>query len=127
MLNYKMKDIGYTIDLPYGKLDISGDESAGFRPFQLLVSSIAVCSGGVFRNILDKKRISYKSINIEADVVRNEANVNEVTAVYLTFVIEGAQANVEKLEKALQLATKNCPIVQSVNKSINITETIKMI
>ncbi|WDF05841.1 OsmC family protein [Shouchella hunanensis] len=122
-----MKDIGYTIDLPYGKLDISGDESAGFRPFQLLVSSIAVCSGGVFRTILDKKRISYKSINLEADVVRNEANVNEVTEVHLTFIIEGAQANFEKLEKALQLATKNCPIVQSVNKSINITETIKMI
>ncbi|MED4129201.1 OsmC family protein [Shouchella miscanthi] len=122
-----MKDIGYTIDLPYGKLDISGDESAGFRPFQLLVSSIAVCSGGVFRTILDKKRISYKSINLEADVVRNEANVNEVTEVHLTFIIEGTQANFEKLEKALQLATKNCPIVQSVNKSINITETIKMI
>ncbi|UTR08540.1 OsmC family protein [Alkalihalobacillus sp. LMS6] len=121
-----MKDIGYSIDLPYGQLDISGDESAGFRPFQLLVSSIAVCSGGVFRKILEKKRLSYRNIDIEADVVRNEKSVNEVTEVHLRFIIEGAEASQEKLEKALELATKNCPIVQSVNGSILITETIQI-
>ncbi|WP_054704008.1 OsmC family protein [Bacillus sp. JCM 19041] len=119
-----MKEIGYTIDLPYGQLDVSGDESAGFRPYQLLVSSIAVCSGGVFRKILDKKRIQYDSIDIEADVVRNEANVNEVTEVHLRFFVKGSEATTEQLEKALALASKNCPIVQSVNTSIEITETI---
>lgn len=119
-----MKEFGYTTDLPYGQLDISGDESAGFRPFQLLVSSIAVCSGGVFRKILDKKRIQYDSVEIEADVVRNEANVNEVTEVHLRFFVKGSLATTEQLEKSLALASKNCPIVQSVNKSIKITESI---
>ncbi|WP_204465860.1 OsmC family protein [Shouchella xiaoxiensis] len=119
-----MKEKGYSIDLPYGELDISGDETAGFRPYQLLVSSIAVCSGGVYRKILVKKRIDYTTIDIEAEVVRNEANVNEVTEVHLTFYVKGASVAIEKLEKALELATKNCPIVQSVNKSILITEKV---
>ncbi|GAF15980.1 OsmC/Ohr family protein [Bacillus sp. JCM 19046] len=115
MLTYKMKEKGYSIDLPYGELDISGDETAGFRPYQLLVSSIAVCSGGVYRKILAKKRIDYTTIDIEAEVVRNEANVNEVTEVRLMFYVKGASVAVEKLEKALELATK---IVRSFSLSI---------
>nr|WP_059104033.1 OsmC family protein [Shouchella shacheensis] len=126
-MRYKMKDTGYYTELAYGRLDVSGDETAGFRPFQLLVSSVAVCSAGVFRKILEKKRISYGEVDVAAEVTRNEANVNEVTAIALHFTISGASASQETVEKALALSTKNCPIVQSVNGSIDITETIEFI
>ncbi|GAF14995.1 OsmC/Ohr family protein [Bacillus sp. JCM 19045] len=79
---------------------------------------------GFIARSLQKKRIDYTTIDIEAEVVRNEANVNEVTEVRLMFYVKGASVAVEKLEKALELATKNCPIVQSVNKSILITEKV---
>lgn len=37
-MEYKMKDEGFYIELPYGRLDISGNEENGFRPYQLLIS-----------------------------------------------------------------------------------------
>ena len=45
-MDYFMKDGGFYTETSYGRLDISGGEQYGFRPYQLLVSAIAVCSGG---------------------------------------------------------------------------------
>lgn len=56
---------GFEADLEYGKLKISGNEEAGFRPYQLLAASIAACSGTVLHNILEKKRIQLKDMTIE--------------------------------------------------------------
>ncbi|WP_343752509.1 OsmC family protein, partial [Lentibacillus halophilus] len=64
------KDEGMRIDLGYGQLDISGDETYGFRPFQLMVASIAGCSASVFRKILDKQRVDVEELVIQTDVER---------------------------------------------------------
>ncbi|WP_062049351.1 OsmC family protein [Bacillus sp. JCM 19034] len=124
-MEFKMKENGFQIDLEYGTLDVSGNEQYGYRPYQLLVSSIAVCSGGVFRKVLEKKRITYENITIEADVKRNEEGVNEVTDIALHFIIEGCPATEKQIEKSLEIARKNCPIVQSVQGSINVTESFE--
>lgn len=39
----------FKTELEFGELSISGNSDLGFRPVELLVSSIAGCSGGVFR------------------------------------------------------------------------------
>ncbi|MCM2675248.1 OsmC family protein [Alkalicoccobacillus plakortidis] len=121
-MQFKMNENGFEHKTSFGTLEVSGNEEFGFRPYQLLVSSIAVCSGGVLRKVLQKKRISFSDIELTADVTRNEAGVNEVTDVALHFTIIGTDASRQTIAKALSLATKNCPIVQSVNKSIRITE-----
>ena len=46
-MEFTMKENGFSTSFEYGESDISGNEQYGFRPYQLLVSSIAVCSGGV--------------------------------------------------------------------------------
>lgn len=79
-----MTEHGFTLTTSFDTLHVSGNEDYGFRPYQLLVSSIAVCSGGVFRKILKKKRISYDDIVLSADVIRNADGVNEVTDVAST-------------------------------------------
>ncbi|TSB48016.1 OsmC family protein [Alkalicoccobacillus porphyridii] len=126
-MHFKMTEHGFEHTTTFGTLVVSGNEDYGFRPYQLLVSSIAVCSGGVLRKVLQKKRISFKDISITADVTRNEAGVNEVTDIALHFTIKGTDATEDAVAKALALSTKNCPIVQSVNQSIRITETFTLI
>mgnify|MGYP005831623355 FL=1 len=59
------KDVGFYTELDFGRLDVAGDEQYGFRPYQLLVSSIAVCSGGVLRKILAKMRLDVRDIHIK--------------------------------------------------------------
>lgn len=126
-LEFKMKDGGFFVELPYGKLDISGDETFGFRPYQLLVSSLAVCSGGILRTILEKMRLDVKDIKITADVDRNKEKANRVEKVSLHFKIIGSGLNENKLKKAMDLTRKNCSMVQSVEGSIEVAETFEII
>ncbi|MFC0471181.1 OsmC family protein [Halalkalibacter kiskunsagensis] len=124
-MEFIMKENSFVADLEFGQLEVSGNADFGFRPYQLLVSSIAVCSGGVLRKILDKKRVDYKDIRIKADVKRNEQGANEVTDIHLHFILSHVDASDEKIEKIMDLTRKNCPIYQSVKNSIQITETFE--
>ncbi|NQD66652.1 OsmC family protein [Bacillus haikouensis] len=126
-MEFKMQEGGFYSDLAYGKLEVSGNEEYGFRPFQLLVSSIAVCSGGVLRKVLEKMRIEFDDIHIKADVVRNEDEANRVEEISLHFTIQGEKLDEKKIEKAMKLTRKNCSMVQSVQDSINIEETFELV
>ncbi len=70
-------------------MTISDNEEFGFRPFQLLVLSLAGCSGGVMRNILEKMRMPAENFTIEVkEVHRNAEIANGVEKVHLHFIIE---------------------------------------
>lgn len=116
----------FETEFEYGPLTISGDETKGYRPFQLLVSSVAACSGGVLRKILEKKRISFEQIKIQAKVERVAEEANRVSKIHLHIQVKGS-VGLEQLEKALALSKKNCPIVQSIKNSIEVTETCEVL
>ncbi len=121
-----MKEQGFETSVEYGTLQVSGKSEYGFRPYQLLVSSIAVCSGGVLRKVLEKKRVSYEDIHIKADVTRNNEGAQEIQAIHMHFTITGTDASESKIEKSLEVTRKNCSMVQSVKGSIHITETFEL-
>ncbi|MDM5187124.1 OsmC family protein [Bacillus sp. DX4.1] len=112
-------------ELSHGHLQI-GKEN-GYTPLELLIASIAGCSAIVFRTILEKKRITYDEFTIETEIGRSEVLPRPVTNVHLHYKIKADGIAQEKLEKALELAVKNCTIAQSVKDSIKITETIELL
>ncbi|MQR88018.1 OsmC family peroxiredoxin [Bacillus megaterium] len=120
------KEAGFTTNFPYGELHIAGDEEYGFRPYQLMVSSIAVCSGGVLRKILEKKRIAFSDLRIQADVTRNDEKAGRIEKIHLHYIITGEDLPLDKIEKSIELARKNCSMLQSVINSIEVTETFKI-
>lgn len=126
-MEFKMKENGFITTLEYGELHVSGCEEYGFRPYQLLVSSVAVCSGGVLRKILQKQRVEVEDIYLRADVQRKEDGAQEIESIHLHFKIKGKQLKEEKIEKALALTRKNCAMVQSVKDSIKVTETFEIV
>ncbi len=127
MMKFTMTENGFDTSTPFGALTISGNEEYGFRPYQLLVSSLAVCSGGVLRNILDRMRMPAENITIEVkEVVRNAEIANRVEKVHLHFIIEGARMDENKLPRAFELTKKNCSMVQSVIDSIEVIETYEI-
>ena len=121
------KDVGFYTDLDYGRLDIAGDEQYGFRPYQLLVSSIAVCSGGVLRKILAKMRLDVRDIHIKAEAERNLEMADRIEKISVHFTITGKSLSHTKIEKAMELTKKNCSMVQSVVGSIEVVETFEII
>ncbi|MDQ0163509.1 OsmC family protein [Aeribacillus alveayuensis] len=126
-MEFKMKEVGFTTNFEYGELHVAGDEKYGFRPFQLMVSAIAVCSGGVLRKILQKKRIDIEDITIQADVERNEEKANRIEKIHLHYLIKGNNLDKTQIHKSIELARKNCPMVQSVEGSIIIVETFELV
>lgn len=127
-MKFEMTENGFETETTFGKLQISSNDEYGFRPYQLLVSSIAVCSGGVLRKILERKRLPANNITIEVkEVVRNEEIANRVEKVHLHFIIEREKIKDEQMEKIMHVTAKNCSMVQSVNESIEVVETYEFI
>ncbi len=121
-----MHENGFESEFDFGKLTISGNDEFGFRPYALLVSSVAGCSGGVLKKVLTKMRIDYDDIRIAADVKRVPEEANRVEEIKLHFTLIGNDIDGNKVEKALELSTKNCSMVQSVKGSINVIETFEI-
>lgn len=126
-MKFSMTEHGFKTETSFGSLDISSNDDYGFRPFQLLASSIAVCSGGVLRNILEKMRMPATAIEIETkEIKRNPDEANKVEKIHLHFIIEGKNLTDTKLDRAFELTHKNCSMVQSVLPAIDIVETYEI-
>jgi len=123
-MHFTVTDTGVETDFPYGNLQISGDEEKGYRPFQLMIASIASCSGFVYKRILEKQRMKIDSIEIKAEVERNEKEANRLEKISLAFIVEGEELDLKKLENALTIARNNCGMVRSVEDAITIVETV---
>ncbi len=127
-MRFSMTEHGFETETSFGTLQVSSNEEHGFRPFQLLVSSLAVCSGGVLRNILEKMRMPATNISIEVkEVDRNADEANKIEKIHLHFVIEGAKVEEKKMPRALELTSKNCAMLQSVAGSIEVTKTYEIL
>ncbi|WP_181350930.1 OsmC family protein [Thalassobacillus sp. CUG 92003] len=126
-MDFYLKENGVRTSFEYGQLNVSGDEEFGFRPYQLMVSSIAGCSIGVYRKILDKQRIQYEDIKVMTEVERNPDEANRIEKINLHFVVKGYHLNQDKLLKNLETSSKNCSMVQSVKGSIEVNETLECI
>lgn len=125
-MEFKMKEVGFQTTTEYGELHVAGDEAYGYRPYQLMVASIAVCSGGVLRKILAKKRMQIEDMTISTNVERNEAKANRIEKIHIHYTIKGQELNHNKIEQSIKLASKNCPMAQSVKDSIVIEETFEL-
>src|SRR5690625_6877291 len=100
-MKFYFKENNVQTELEYGELVISGNEEYGFRPFQLMVSSIVSCSGSVFKQILSKQRIELESLEITADVKRNPEEANRIEQIDLTFIVKGSVLNKVKINYSL--------------------------
>ncbi len=122
-----MTEYGLETELEFGKLTISGDETKGFRPYQLIVSSLVGCSGGVLRKVCEKMRMPIEDMEIEVlEVLRNPEEANRLEKVHIHFKLRG-QLEEAKVEKAMILTKKNCSMVRSVDQSIEVVETFELI
>jgi putative redox protein len=117
----------YEMATNFGEMKISSDDTFGFRPYQLMVASIAGCSGTVMKKIFVKKRLEINDITIKADVTRNPDKADRIEAIHLTFVVISNDLSEKAMEKIVELTRKNCSMVQSVLGSIDIHESFEII
>ena len=123
-----MTEDGFEASLESGNIKISGNEERGFRPYQLLVSSLVGCSGLVLRKVCDKMRMPLESMEIEVrEVIRNEKEANRLEKIHLHFILKSTSLDESKMPRVMELTKKNCSMVQSVHASILIEESYEII
>lgn len=126
-MELKWNGQSYDMQTNFGTMKISSDDELGFRPFQLMVASIAGCSGTVLKKIFTKKRLEINDIRIKADVTRNPEEADRIEKIHMTFVVKSNELDDSAMEKMVELTRKNCSMVQSVLGSIEITESFEII
>ncbi|MFS0655841.1 OsmC family protein [Bacillus sp. 179-C3.3 HS] len=110
----------WTVDAEFGQFQLSKDEQAGYRPYELFVSAIAGCLGEMLVHVLQKKRISLEGFTITPKVTR-EGMANRITRIHLHMMFERIDVSDDKMDHVIKLAMKHCSMVQSVKDSIDIT------
>ncbi|MFD1031381.1 OsmC family protein [Metaplanococcus flavidus] len=126
-MKFFMTENGFSGDLPFGELAVSTNEEQGFRPYQLLIASLAVCSAGVMRKILEKQRMPAEDIQVDVkEIVRIDEEAGRVSKVHLHFLIKG-KIDDSKMPRVVELTRKNCSMVRSVENSIEIVETYELV
>lgn len=120
---YNEKLIG---QLEYGFLPISPNTEMGYRPMELFVSSLTGCSTSVLANILAKKRIDYKRIDVQVSAKRNPEEANRIEQLIFNVSVQtDIMDKSDQAEKLAGLVLKNCGMIQSVIGSIDITYQIE--
>lgn len=115
---YNEKLIG---QLEYGFLPISPNTEMGYRPMELFVSSLTGCSTSVLANILEKKRIDYKRMDVIVSAIRNTEEANRIEQLTFNVAVQTDTEDKQKqAEKIAGLVLKNCGMIQSVIGSIDI-------
>lgn len=126
-MKFSMTEHGFETTTEFGTLHISSNEEKGFRPYQLMVSSIAVCSGGVMRKILEKMRTPADDITIDVkEIVRSDDDASRLLKIHLHFNIQGAKITEAKMPRVLELTEKNCSMLQSVIGCMEIVKTYEI-
>lgn len=112
-------------DLEFGVLYASPDSMKGYKPYELMVTSLVTCSGAILVKLLQKKRMVFKDVYFLAEGNRNPDIANRIESIKITAHVTFATGiKKEQLEKVEQLVIKNCGMIQSIIGSVNISFNI---
>jgi len=108
-MKFKMGDNGrLSTEFNHKPLLISTNGKEGFKPFQLLISSIVGCMGDELHKIFNEKKVKCSGLEIETNVERNIGKINsKVEDIQLHFLIQGDNMNEKVIENAIEMAKKN--------------------
>jgi len=99
---------GHAISTDY---PLGGAGSSGSTPLELLLMSLASCSGGAMAVLLRKARQPVKGIEVRATGKRRDEHPTCLTDIALEFVIRGAEVDPAAVQHALTLSEEQiCPV-----------------
>lgn len=112
--------------LEFGDLYASPDSMKGYKPYELMVTSLVTCSGALLVKLLRKKRITFTDVSFLAEGNRNPDVANRIESIKITARVTFDHVIAkEQLEKIEQLVMKNCGMIQTMIDSVNVTYNIQ--
>ncbi|CEN28087.1 MAG: OsmC family protein [Lactococcus sp.] len=100
----------------------------GYSPVEALVASVAACSIYVYKKILENSGIDFElvdaTVSYERDADKKAQPVSEIT---INFEMKVAAADQKKTSRALRLIAPNCPVIQTLDASVVVEETVSFV
>ncbi len=104
-----------------------GGSNAAIRPKELLLLSLAGCTGADVSAILQKKRIKLDGFEINISAESTDKHPKVYTKIHLEFVFWGSEIKEKDVERAIELSqTVYCGVTAMLEKSIEITHSYKI-
>ena len=105
-----------------------GGEDLGPRPKQLLLASLAGCTGMDVVSILKKMRVEVDDFTIDITAGSTEEHPKHYTDMHITYEFKGKNLDMEKLKKAVDLSQeKYCGVSHMFRKALNLSYEIKVL
>jgi putative redox protein len=103
-------------------ITIDGDNAAGPGPMLTLLLAAAACTGSDVVLVLQKMRVPFQGLAIDAAGVRRETDPKRYVSLHLNYRITGAGVDPAKARRAIDLSLeKYCSVIHSLAPDIAIT------
>src|SRR5215208_3428913 len=116
---------GEAFESSQGNAKIEIDGKAGFSPKALLLSGLAGCTGIDVVEILEKMRVVFGDLRIDAETEQTDEHPRVFKSINLTYRIWTGEENREKVKKAIDLSLeKYCGVAAMLKKNSRINYEI---
>ncbi len=97
----------------------------GFSPVESLVASVGACGMYVFSGILNGSQVEHEILKTTlAYEVDESSRVKPITKIIIDYHMTVEDELKDKVERFVKLVAKSCPVMQSINPSIEVVENI---
>ncbi len=105
-----------------------GGSNAGIRPKELILISLAGCTGSDVITILDKKKVKYTKFEMNLTAEQQEEHPQVFTKINIEYVFYGKDIQAKDVERAIELSqTKYCSVTAMLQKAVEITHNYKIV
>ena len=107
---------------------LDGEHLTAFSPMEMLLGSLASCSGVSVYSILQKKRAQVTRYEVRVSGARASEHPKVFTDIAIEHIITGHHINPASVERAIELAeTRYCGVSIMLSKAANLTNTYQII
>jgi len=107
--------------------DAGGTGSAA-TPFELMLLSLAGCTGMDIALILKKQRADFSGFEIKVHAVRSDEHPRRLISAELEYIVRGKGVTVEQLRRAVDLShEKYCSVSATLKPGVEIVSKVTVI
>jgi putative redox protein len=118
---------GHAFDSFQNGAKIEIDSGAGFSPKALLLSGLAGCSGIDVVDILEKMKVPFADLKIDAEAEQTEEHPRVFKTIHVHYSIRTGEENRNKVIKAIDLSLdKYCGVAAMLKKNSKIEYTLTL-
>ena len=132
-VNSTNQKLGYTGELrshppiPIDYIPPLGD-GQGYTPLELVLMSLAACSGGTVAFLLRKMGKNISGVKVNAKGIRREQHPTSFQRIILEFILTSEDTKDSDIQKAIQLSEESvCPVWAMLKNNVDIVPEYKII